>query len=582
MEIQKANRPCVMGVTHTVAAGHYMSAQAGLQMLEAGGNAIDAGVAAGIATGVLEGIHVSIGGVAPILIWLAERGEAVTISGLGCWPKKASAEYFQKRHGGKIPVGVERTVVPAAPDAWITALEKYGTMSFAEVAAPAIRIAREGFPVYPHMANFIRDNEKAIRRFPSTVDIYLPHGRPPELGEKFVQSDLAATLQFLADEERAASRDGRVAGLSAARAAFYRGDIARRILAFNRAEGGLLDEEDLALFRVGVEPPVRGEFGGVSVLTCGPWCQGPMLLQELALLDPAALARYGHNSPDYIHEIIEAIKLAAADREAYYGDPRFVDVPMSALLDEGYSRERRAMIDPRRAADGLPQPGHVSGAAWPKPSNWPGEDGAGERLSILEDETVMDTSYLCAVDRWGNAFSATPSDGNATAPIVPGLGFVPSARGSQSRPEPDHACSVAPGKRPRLTPNPALAVKAGEWAMPFGTPGGDVQTQAMLQCLINISVFGMDPQHAVEAPRFATFSFPSSFAPFEYRPNLVQLESRIDRATGDELAERGHDVKWWGDRAWPAGSVCMIQHDLKSDVKLAAADFRRTAYAVGW
>jgi gamma-glutamyltranspeptidase/glutathione hydrolase len=367
MEIQKANRPCVMGVTHTVAAGHYMSAQAGLQMLEAGGNAIDAGVAAGIATGILEGIHVSIGGVAPILIWLAERGEAVTISGLGCWPKKASAEYFQRHHGGKIPVGVERTVVPAAPDAWITALEKYGTMSFTEVAAPAIRIASEGFPVYPHMANFIRDNETAIRRFPSTVEIYLPHGRPPAVGEKFVQTDLAATLQFLADEERAAVRGGRIAGLQAARDAFYRGDIARRILTFNRAEGGLLDEDDLASFRVGIEPPVRGQFGDVSVMTCGPRCQGPMLLQEQALLDPAALARYGHNTPEYIHEIVEAIKLAAADREAYYGDPRFVEVPMAALLEDGYSRERRAMIDPRRAADGMPQPGRVSGAGWPKP-----------------------------------------------------------------------------------------------------------------------------------------------------------------------------------------------------------------------
>jgi gamma-glutamyltranspeptidase / glutathione hydrolase len=306
-----------------------------------------------------------------------------------------------------------------------------------------------------------------------------------------------------------------------------------------------------------------------------------MLLQELALLDPATLARYGHNTPEYIHEIVEAIKLAAADREAYYGDPRFVEVPMAALLDDGYNRERRALIDQRRAADGLPQPGRVSGAGWPKPWNLPSAF-AGERLSVMADETVLDTSYLCAVDRWGNAFSATPSDGNATAPIVPGLGFVPSPRGSQSRPEPDHACSVAPGKRPRLTPNPALAVRNGEWVMPFGTPGGDVQTQAMLQCLINFAVFGMNPQHAVEAPRFATFSFPSSFAPFEYRPNLLQLEGRIESDTGDALAERGHDVQWWADRAWPAGSVCMIHHDLGSGIKSAGADFRRTAYAVGW
>jgi gamma-glutamyltranspeptidase/glutathione hydrolase len=573
MDIQNANRPCVMGVTHTVAAGHYMSAQAGLQMLEAGGNAIDAAVAAGIATGVLEGIHVSIGGVAPILIWLADRGEAVTISGLGCWPKKASAEYFQKHHGGKIPVGVERTVVPAAPDAWITALEKYGTMSFAEVAAPAIRIAREGFPAYPHMANFIHDNEKAIRRFPSTVEIYLPHGRPPELGEKFVQSDLAATLQFLADEERPAARGGRIAGLQAARDAFYRGDIARRILAFNRAEGGLLDEEDLALFRVGIEPAVRGQFGDVSVMTCGPWCQGPMLAQALRMVEAAGgLKGLAHNSADYIHLVTEILKAACADREYRYGDPLFVDVGLDELLSDAHVAARVGAIDRERAMPDMPPP------LGRHPSNRPPPVSASP---VKSDATIEpDTSYCCAVDRWGNAMSATPSDGSWRSPVIPGLGIVPSGRGTQSRPDPRHPSGVAPGKRPRLTPNPAIAVRDAGSVIPFGAPGGDVQVQAMLQVFLNAFHFGMDIQEAIEQPRFATFSFPNSFAPYTHLPGRLNLEDRLPAATLDELRRRGHDVEMWPAFTRRACSVEAILLDGRTGFLRAGADFRQPAYAM--
>ncbi|MGH7153531.1 MAG: gamma-glutamyltransferase, partial [Acetobacteraceae bacterium] len=269
---QKSNRPLVMGANHVVAAGHYLSALAGLAMLDAGGNAVDAGVAAAIATGVLEGTHVSVAGVAPIITRMAETGVVETISGLGCWPAAATAEYFRRYHGGKIPVGVGRTVVPAAPDAWITALERHGTMSFADVAAPAIRIAREGFPAHAFMAAFIRKNRALIERFPSTAAIYLPGGRPPDMGDLFVQSDLAASLQYMADEEQAQARLGRERGLASARAAFYRGDIAAKILAFHREQGGLLSARDLADFRVGIEPPVEGSFGDLTVWTCGPWC----------------------------------------------------------------------------------------------------------------------------------------------------------------------------------------------------------------------------------------------------------------------------------------------------------------------
>jgi gamma-glutamyltranspeptidase/glutathione hydrolase len=576
---KKSNRPLVMGVQHVAASGHYMSAQAALEILEAGGNAIDAGVAAGLATGVLEGIHVSVAGVAPILIRIAATGEVVTISGLGTWPAAASAQYFIERHGGKIPAGVERTVMPAAPDAWITALERWGTMSFAEVARPAIRIAREGFPVYQHMANFLRTNEASIKRYPSTAAIYYPGGKTPDIGDVFLQSDLAASLQFMADEDRAASKGGRLAGLAAARDCFYRGDIAKKIIAFHESQGSLVTSADLAGFRVGVEPAVHGRFAGADIYTCGPWCQGPMLLQELNLLNAASLARWGHNSVESIHHIIEAVKLAAADREAYYGDPRFVNVPLAALLDGNYSAQRAALIDPLRAAPELPLPGNVEGVAWPGPQTNSAVMAPGP---IDGDESVRDTSYSCVVDRWGNAFSVTPSDGNTAAPVVPGLGFVVSGRGSQSRAVIGHPSSVAPGKRPRLTPNPALAVIEGKMCMPFGTPGGDVQTQAMLQCLVNVLVYGMDPQTAVEAPRFASYSFPSSFAPNDYRPAVMCIEDRVTGEVGERLAGMGHKVEWWPSLAWQAGSVCMIKHDTGSGVKAGAADPRRTAYAVGW
>ena len=572
-----AHRPVIAGRDHVAAAGHYMSAQAALAVLEAGGNAIDAGVAAGIATGVLEGIHVSVAGVAPILIYIAETKQVTTISGLGTWPRKASAAYFLEKHGGRIPTGIERTVVPSAPDAWITALERFGTMSFGEVAASAIRIARDGFPVYPYMHRFIARNQAKLASYPSTAAIYLPGGQVPKTGDVFVQSDLARTLQYMADEERAASGRGRVAGLDAARQAFYKGDIARRILAFHEAHGGLLTARDLAEFRVGVEPALTGRFANMQVYTCGPWCQGPMLLQELALLDAEELRALGHNSPGYVHQLTEAIKLAAADREAYYGDPRFVDVPMEALLSEAYSRQRRAMINPDRAIPGMPPAGQPTATAQPVE-----EAGLGARRTDAMERSLLDTSYLCAVDKWGNAFSATPSDGNTESPIIPGTGFVASGRGSQSRADPAHPSSVAPGKRPRLTPNPALAIFDDGSVMPFGTPGGDVQTQAMLQCLLNVALFDMDMQSAIEAPRFSSYSFPSSFAPNDYQPGLLRIENRIDAETGEVLARQGHRVEWWPDYTWQAGSICMIRHDAGSDVKFGAADPRRTAYAVGW
>jgi gamma-glutamyltranspeptidase/glutathione hydrolase len=561
-------RPVMTGTRHMVVAGHYGAAHIGFKVLEAGGNAVDAGVAAGIALGVLQSDLVNVAGVAPIMYYDARTRAVATISGLGTWPKAVTPDFFQRHHGGKIPVGLLRTVVPAAPDAWITALERWGTMSFGEVAEGAIRFARDGFVMYPLMAELIATNIEGYQRWPSNSAIYLPRGRPPRPGELFVQADLARTLQYMADQEGAAQGRGRAAGLAAARDAFYRGDIAAAIVKYHGENGGLMTAEDLAGYRSAVEPPARVRVGAMDLYTCGPWCQGPVLGQMLSLVAGYDLKALGHNSPAYIHTLTEAMKLAFADRERWYGDPRFVQVPLERLLSPSYAAERRQMIRPDRAWPAMPP----AGDAAPGPM----------KRAVGAPPASLDTSYVCVVDRDGNAFSATPSDTSSDTPVIPGTGLCPSSRGSQNWADPAHPSSVAPGKRPRLTPAPAIAIEAGRTLLPIGTPGGDVQAQAMLQVLLNITVFGMNPQRAVEEPRFATYSFPDSFEPHGYFPGWLNLEGRLPRATGDALTRLGHDVHWWPDWIWRAGAVCAIHADRTTGVMMGGADPRRPAYALGW
>ena len=278
-----------------------------------------------------------------------------------------------------------------------------------------------------------------------------------------------------------------------------------------------------------------------------------MLLQALNVLDRIDLGGLGHNTPATCTSSPRRLKLAAADRDAYYGDPRFVTVPMDALLDRGYAAERRAMIREREAWPDRPPAGVVDGVPWPGPG---GPAPVGESPEAL---SAADTSYVCAVDGAGNAFSATPSDGSTNHPLVPGTGLFCSPRGISAWTDPEHPCAVAPGKRPRLTPNPALVVREGDFVMPFGTPGGDVQVQAMLQVLLNVARWGMDPQTAVEMPRMASYSFPSSFWPHEALPGRPSAESRMDPGVVPALVERGHDARWWPDWTYLAGSVCTIR-----------------------
>lgn len=569
-------RTSIMGTRHVVSAGHYLAAHAGFEILEAGGNAIDAGVAAGIAIEVLQTDKVNFGGVAPQIIFTAKNRKVHCIDGLGVWPKAVTPDYFLKKHAGKIPPGVERCVVPAAPDAWLTALANFGTMSFGEVASAATRFASEGYPMHALMSEFITENIESYRQWPSTRKVYLAKGRPPQPGEVFVQADLGRTLKYMADEERKAGRrKGRKAGLMAARDAFYKGDIARQVTRFIEREGGLMRFEDFAAFKVNFEPTVRTRFRDLDLHACGPWSQGPVMPMALNILKNFDLKALGHNSPDYIHFVTEALKLAFADRHMHFGDPKFVKVPIAGLMSDKYAKWRRSLISAEKAWGEMPPAGNPKTLAvienrWmPQPQS-EAEPGPG------------DTSYLCVIDRHGNAFSCTPSDGSNYTPIIPGVGIVCSGRGTQSWSDPTHPSSVAPGKRPRLTPSPAMAFKNGKAYMPFGTPGGDVQPQAMLQVLLNVSVFGMDPQSAIDAPRFANYSYPGSFEPHKYYPGRLYIESQVGASTRDALASRGHKVYEWPDSTWLAGAVCTIVADHKTGVLHGGADARRPAYVLGW
>ena len=576
-------RPLITGAQHMVSSGHYLATAAGFRILEQGGNATDAGVAAGIAINATLPQWTSFGGVAPIIIHDAASGETVSISGLGRWPKAASIDYFQRNCSGELPPGVLRTVTPAAADAWITAIKLYGTMTFEQVVTPALEIAEGGFPIPATLQSAIaRTGDSLIgdsdgdSRWESTAAVFFPGGRRPDIGDILVQKDLARTFRRLIEVERDHSGQGREAALQAARDFFYKGEIAEEMVRFIQDQGGLLTMEDLAAFKVGVDTPPSIDYKGIQVYACGPWCQGPVNLHALKILEGFDLESMGHNTAAYAHTVMESLKLAFSDREAYYGDPDFVDVPMEGLLSKSYGQERRAAIDPRRAAPEMP----LAGDPWPHQGG-PARNGHPARPDLVAGGLPADTSYACAVDRWGNAFSATPSDSFGTTPIVPGLGFIASSRGSQSWLDPEHPSSLAPGKRPRLTPNPALAMREGKPLMPFGTPGGDVQPQSMVQLFLNVVEFGMDVQQAVEAPRFSTWSFPNSFWPHAYHPGLVGVEGRMDSQVVAELSRMGHRVEVWDDFTPRMGCLCGVKVDQERGGLSGGADPRRDGYTMG-
>ena len=578
--VEFTTRPVVMGSSGMVTSGHYLASRIGLHVLEEGGNAVDAGVAMGFALAVLEPYIYGIGGEVPILIYLAEEGRVVSLSGQGPAPKNASIQWFRKNGFDAVPGdGLPAAVVPDAVSTWITALSNFGTMELSRVLEPSIDLALNGFPMYETLRGAIeRNSQWFMDSWPTSADAYLQAGRIPEVGEVYFQEDLGEMFKKLADAETRERQKGRKEALEAARTLFYRGEIAERIIRFSqetvvpdtagRRHSGLLSIEDLTRYETRIEEPVTAGYRGYDVFKCGPWCQGPVFLQQLKILEGYDLASMEHNSAEYIHLLVEAAKLAFADREKYYGDPDFVDVPLDFLLSAEYAAERRKLIDPEDASMFL-RPGNAPPV---KPEEKQGDPGVFKG----------DTTHLDAVDRWGNMISATPSGGwFASSPVIEGLGFPLGSRMQMFFLDPGHANALAPGKRPRTTLTPSLVLKNGKPFMVFGTPGGDQQDQWTLQFFLNCVEFDMNMQAAVDAPTFHSSHFPASFTPHSAFPGRLSVESRIPGSTIQALQDRGHDVHIAG--GWSHGRVVGISRDAESGVMRGVSTARlETGYAMGW
>lgn len=569
-------RPPTRGRRHMAVSGHSLATCAALRILDKGGNAVDAGVAGAICLAVLQPDMVCFSGVAPLLIHHAPSKKNFSISGLGCWPQAANIKYFLKHCQGTLPPGILRTVTPAAPDAYIQALLEFGSMSFAEVTADALDLAENGFPVHQFLRDGIGEAEKDYRRWPENSAIFLPEGKVPAVGALFFQKDLAASFKAMCRAE-AACRGDRAEGLKAARAVFYTGEIGKKITDFHIQNGGLLRPEDMESFASDIEDPLTFKFGEYTLITHGPWCQGPVLPMTLNILEGLDLAAMGHNSPLYIHTIAEALKLAFADRERIFGDPRFVDVPLKGLLSPEYGAMRRALIRPQAYTTMPPSNDPFALEDRTAPAYFNPRSDPENKSS---DGHSLDTSYICVTDQWGSFFSATPSDMSFNTQVIPGTGLAVSSRGSQSWLVPGHPSSIEGGKRPRLTPTGCMILHKGRPWMILGTPGGDTQCQTNIQVLFNVLLFGMDAQEAVEAPRFGTFCFPDSFYPHAYAKGVLRLESRIGPDTMAALSSFGHDVQPWPDWAWKAGGACLIMKDEESIS--GGADPRRECCGLGW
>lgn len=566
-------RPTVVGSHHAVACGHYLAAAAAARILAQGGNAVDAGVTMAMALAVLQPDIVSFAGVAPTLIHMKDAGGVVSLAGLGYWPELTDIERLCAEGGESIPEGILRQIVPAAPATHILALRRFGTISFETAATPALLLARDGYAMYPELRDSLDLHRDEIARYRENAAIYLPGGQVPAVGARFRQTNLGRTIGRMIEAERQAlgNRDDK---LRAVHDYFYRGPIAKEIDAFHRRNGGFLRYGDLANFEAPVEIPISCDYRGSRIYACDVWCQGIVLLEALKILEPLDLSALGHNTPAYLHAVSGALNLAFADREAYVGDPRFVDVPTDILLSEAYAERQRARLDPQRAFAQMPEPGDLGD----------GRAAAGMAMQAGRGSAPIspDTIYGCLVDEHGNAMSITPSDTMYDSPMIDGLGLVISTRGMQGRLEPSHPCVVAPGKRPRLTPTPAMSLRDGRFEMAWGTPGGDVQCASMLQVLLNITRFGMSVQQAIEAPRVAPFNFPNSFAPNTYFPGRLCVENRIGNATAAALSALGYDLEFWSDKSFNAGAVCAIRRDADTGMLHAGADPRRAAYALAW
>ena len=555
-----------------VASTHWLASAAGMAVLEQGGNAFDAAVAAGCTLQVVEPHLNGPGGDLPALLWRAGE-EPVVLCAQGTAPRAATAARYRDELGlALVPgTGPLAAVVPGSFGGWLTMLRDYGTLPLEEVLRFAIAYAEGGYPVLPAIAGAIRNVEGLFRdEWTTSAAVYLP---VPEPGTLHHNPQLAATYRRILEESNG--------DVDAALDCWYRGFVAEAFIGFQQQawldssgerHAGLLAEADLREWRPTYEQPLAVDYHGLSVLKAGPWSQAPVFLQQLRLLEGFDLTAMGHASAEYVHTITECAKLAFADREAWYGDPEFFDVPMDLLLSREYADERRALVGDEASAElrpGGPDPQLPA----PVRGGVPVAPGVGE-------PTRGDTVHLDVVDRFGNMVAATPSGGWLWgAPVIPELGFCLGTRAQMFWLEDGLPNSLEPGKRPRTTLSPTLVARDGEPYLALGTPGGDQQDQWTLQVLLAHAHFEMDLQAAIDAPNHHTEAFPSSFYPRETRERHVAVEERAGAETIDGLRARGHDVEV--SPPWSLGRVSAVGRDLDGQLRAAANPRGMQSYAVG-
>jgi gamma-glutamyltranspeptidase/glutathione hydrolase len=579
-------RPQLAGTFGMVASTHWLASAAGMSVLEKGGNAFDAAVAAGFVLQVVEPHLNGPGGEVPVVAYDTRLGQGrsgvFVLDGQGPAPAAATLAAFADLGLDLVPgSGLLAAVVPAAFGTWMLLLERHGTMRPRDVLEYAIGYARDGYPMLPSASAQIEAMAGTFRaHWPTSAEVYLGNG-VPGAGERFANPVLAATYSRILEEAEAAG-SSREAQIEAARRAFYEGFVAEAITAYldgaevmdvtGQRHRGLLAGDDLAGWRASAEEPATLDFRGFTVCKTGPWGQGPVFLQQLAQLDALDLAAMGAGSADFIHAVTESCKLAMADREAWYGDPRFSEVPLAGLLSAEYAAQRRALIGDQASAELIPgAPAGVAGrlpgyalAAFGGPGLAGVAAGAGIGIGIGEPTMISspqlgtgDTCHLDVADRFGNLVSATPSGGwLQSSPVVPGLGFCLGSRAQMFALTPGFASSLAPGRRPRTTLSPSLALRDGEPYLAFGTPGGDQQDQWTLAVFLNHAVFGMNLQEAIDFPAFHTDHMPSSFYPRAAQPRSLTVESRVGEQVVAGLRDRGHDVSVRGP--WSQGRVSAV------------------------
>ncbi len=587
-------RPEIRGRFGAVASTHWIASAVGMGVLERGGNAFDAAVATGFALQIVEPHLNGPGGEVPIILQRPGQAPQV-ICGQGGYPMAATPERFASLGLRQVPgTGLLPAVVPGAFDAWMLLLRDHGTWHPAQVLEAAIDYAENGFPVLPRVASSILAAETFFKtEWPSSAEAWLPGGAVPRPRSILRSPAIAATYRRILAEAEAAGAD-RIRQIEAARDAFYRGFVAEAVDRFyrtaelmdstGRRNGGLLTGDDLARYRARVEPTVSRDYHGVTVHKTGPWGQGPVLLQALSILEGIDLASMDPSGERFIHTVVEAMKLAYADREVFYGDPDVVDVPLATLLSAEHGAARRKLIG--EAASAALRPSDLPGAA-ERMARVLAMAGAETPVGLGHGEPTFaplpvewgDTVHLDVVDRWGNMVSATPSGGwLQSSPTVPGLGFSITTRGQMGWLEPGHPSTVVAGARPRTTLTPTLVTRDGEGWLAMGTPGGDQQDQWTLAVLLRHLHHGLDLQAAIDLPLFTSQHFPQSFYPRTLAPNRLLVEERIGTAAITGLLKRGHELRI--EPPWSLGRVCAAGR--RDGMIVAAATPRlMQAYAVG-